>query len=106
MSYTPKKSTKPGLKNLRFARNLEIGMAFTIEPGCYFRDFLLEGHEDLGIDLKFLKLDKIKEYQAEIEGCRIEDCCVLTENGVENMSKDVPRTVAEIEACMRGEEWR
>ena len=43
LPHTPKRITLPGLKNLRFARKLETNMVFTIEPGCYFRDFLLEG---------------------------------------------------------------
>ena len=44
-------------------------MVITIEPGIYFRDFLLEGKlpkEKLDIDLKYLNLDKIREYQSEI----------------------------------------
>lgn len=32
----PDRPEKPGIKALRTARNLEIGMALTIEPGCYF----------------------------------------------------------------------
>lgn len=41
----------------------------------------------------------------EVGGVRIEDDLVLTENGPEIMN-DVPRTIEEVEACMRGEEWR
>lgn len=32
----PQRPEKPGVKALRTARNLEVGMALTIEPGCYF----------------------------------------------------------------------
>jgi len=62
---TPERDMRPGLKNLRTARNVEEGMCLTIEPGCYFRDFLLEGKVDpakVKLDLKFLNLDKIREY--------------------------------------------
>jgi Xaa-Pro dipeptidase len=107
LAGTPERSTKPGLKNLRCGRVLEKGMCLTIEPGCYFRNFLLNGELEGGLDieLKYLKLDKIKEYQAEVAGIRIEDCVLITENGCELLSNMVPRTTEEIELCMAGKEW-
>lgn len=66
LSNTPKRNTLPGLKNLRTARTMEAGMLITIEPGCYFRDFLLNGEvpkEFFEFDLSYLNLDKIREYQ-------------------------------------------
>jgi len=105
---TPERDQQPGLKNLRTAREMKAGMCMTIEPGCYFRDFLLDGELDknkLNIDLKYLNRDKIKEYQEEVGGVRIEDVVLVTETGCELLSFGVPRTVEEIESCMRGEDW-
>ena len=78
---TPERDQRPGLKNLRTARVMAPGMCITIEPGLYFRDFLLNGDYDkanFNIDLKFLNLEKIKEYQAEVGGVRIEDVVAIT----------------------------
>ena len=106
---SPERDQRPGLNNLRTARDLIPNMIITIEPGIYFRDFLLNGELDrerLNIDLKYLNIDKIREYQKEVGGIRIEDVVLITETGCELLSKDVPRTVQEIEDCMSGKQWR
>ncbi len=52
------------------------GMVFCIDVGIY--------HEEWGI------------------GFRVEDNCLVTQEGCENLSKDIPRTAEEIEAVMGG----
>lgn len=62
---------------------LEPGMVFTIEPGLYFKE------EDLLLP---------EEYRGI--GIRLEDDVLITEDGCENLSAELPRTVEEIEAWM------
>ncbi len=50
------------------------GMVFCIDVGIY--------HEEWGI------------------GFRVEDNCLVTKDGCENLSKEIPRTIEEIEAVM------
>ncbi|HWT34102.1 MAG TPA: aminopeptidase P family protein [Microbacterium sp.] len=60
---------------------LQPGMVFTIEPGLYFQiDDLTVPEELRGI------------------GVRIEDDVLVTADGVENLSADIPRTADEVEA--------
>ncbi len=104
LKSTPPRILRPGLKNLRTARALEHNTFITVEPGCYFRDFLLDG--EFGADLavadpkKYLNRELIREYQKEISGVRIEDVVLVTNEGCENLSRELPRTVEEIEHCM------
>ncbi len=55
-------------------RKTEPGMVFCVDVGIY--------HEEWGI------------------GFRIEDNCLITEDGCENLSRDIPKKIADIEALM------
>lgn len=65
------------------ARPLEPGMVLTIEPGIYIsasNESVPEKYRGIGV--------------------RIEDDILVTESGHENLTKDIPRTVADVErAC-------
>ena len=65
-------------------RKLEPGMMLTVEPGCYVRP----GKE-------------VPEHLWNI-GVRIEDDALVTETGCELITSQAPKTVADIEALMRG----
>jgi len=67
----------------RPARILRAGMALTLEPGIYVRpaDGVPEQFHNIGI--------------------RIEDDAVVTDQGCTLLTRDVPVSVAEIEALMR-----
>lgn len=64
---------------------LESGMVHTVEPGIYL------SADIPGLDKKWWNI-----------GVRIEDDILITQDGCEVLSKDVPKTVAEIEALMAG----
>jgi len=66
-------------------RLLEPGMVLTIEPGLYIPD------GSRGVAKKWWNT-----------GIRIEDDLVVTRSGYEVLSKDVPKSVPEIEALMAG----
>jgi len=65
-------------------RKLEPGMTLTVEPGCYIRPD-----------------DAVPEHFWNI-GIRIEDDALVTDNGCDIITADVPKSIAEIEALMAG----
>jgi Xaa-Pro aminopeptidase len=60
---------------------IEPGMVFTIEPGLYFQP------DDLTVPAEFRGI-----------GVRIEDDILITADGPENLSADIPRTSDDVEA--------
>ena len=66
----------------RPARILRSGMVLTIEPGIYVRPAP-------GVPEEFHNI-----------GIRIEDDALVTDSGCEIMTRDAPKTIAQIEALM------
>jgi Xaa-Pro aminopeptidase len=63
--------------------NLQAGMVLTVEPGLYFQT------NDLTVPERYRGI-----------GVRIEDDVLITKNGFEVLSRDIPRGVAEVERWM------
>jgi Xaa-Pro aminopeptidase len=65
-------------------RSLEPGMVFTIEPGLYVP----------------VREEKAPAHLRGI-GVRIEDDVLVTDDGHENLTLAIPKTIADVEAWMR-----
>jgi len=65
-------------------RKLEPGMMLTVEPGCYIRP-------DDSVPEQFWNI-----------GIRIEDDALVTDDGCDLITADVPKSIAEVESLMAG----
>jgi Xaa-Pro aminopeptidase len=79
---------------------LKAGMVFTNEPGIYIREDALDYLADTPANREFKeKIKPVFEKYKNI-GVRIEDDMLVTDTGVEWMTKNLPRSIADIEAFM------
>jgi Xaa-Pro aminopeptidase len=79
---------------------LKPGMIFTNEPGIYLREDALNYLADTPANKEFIaKVRPVFEKYKNI-GVRIEDDMLVTETGVEWMTKNLPRRMDEIESFM------
>lgn len=99
--YAPGRVRSPrfGERYLRLDRDLEPGMAVTIEPGFYqvpaiLADETLTG--PLGADLDRAALGRY----ADVRGIRVEDDILITDTDPEILTAAVPKDVAAVEAVM------
>ena len=83
-----------------FTRRIDRGSAFTIEPGIYVREHVLETLRDTPRNQRLAS--SIREAVARYAniGIRIEDDYIVTDQGVEWISR-APREIDEIEAAMK-----
>lgn len=95
------KETQFWLRSLRFARDLEVGHCFSIEPWIYFIERMIEKREtddEFACCRKYINFDKSKVYAQEVKWIRFEECYAMTENWIELLSDTMkPDTVEEIE---------
>jgi Xaa-Pro aminopeptidase len=84
-----------------YSAKLAPGSAFTIEPGIYVREHVLEEMPDTPRNREIAtRLRPMVTFYRNI-GVRIEDDYLVTEQGVEWVSRGAPREIAEIEALMK-----
>ncbi|EGR27625.1 metallopeptidase family m24, putative [Ichthyophthirius multifiliis] len=100
----PERHSQAGLKNLRTRRTLQAGNCITVEPGCYFKELIIEKALNNQEQCKYLVKEKIEEYK-EVGGVRLEDGICITKTGYINFT-NVPRTIEEVEKACAGLHWK
>jgi Xaa-Pro aminopeptidase len=78
-----------------------VGSAFTIEPGVYVRHDVYDYLPDTPANRAMIERRRGTVERYFDIGVRIEDNYLLTADGVERVSENVPREIDEIEALMR-----
>jgi Xaa-Pro aminopeptidase len=84
-----------------FTRTIAPGSAFTIEPGIYVREHVLEEMPDSPRNREIASKLRAAVNTYRNIGVRIEDDYLATDKGVEWISR-APREIDEIEAAMQG----
>jgi Xaa-Pro aminopeptidase len=82
-------------------RPLQAGMTFTIEPGIYVRQSVIDALPRTPENLALIeKIQPAVRKYADL-GVRIEDSILLLDSGAVRLTGSVPRTIEEIEAFLR-----
>jgi Xaa-Pro aminopeptidase len=95
------RSKEFGHRYLRLDRDLEPGMAVTIEPGLYQVPAILEDARLTAGAGDRLDRAVLARY-ADVRGIRIEDDVLVTPEGHEVLTAAIPKEAADLEAVMAG----
>jgi Xaa-Pro aminopeptidase len=93
-------SDRFGLKWLRADLPLDVGYVVTVEPGVYFIPALLDDPERRSRFRDAVNWNAVDALRG-FGGIRIEDDVLVTADGAEVLSGEIPKSIAEIEA-LRG----
>ncbi|MEM9188586.1 MAG: aminopeptidase P family protein [Myxococcota bacterium] len=93
------RSAQFGLAYLRLDRDLEPGMAVTIEPGFYQVPAILHDEDRCRVAGDRLDRTALERFK-DVRGIRIEDDVLVSATGPEVLTADAPKTVDAVEAWM------
>jgi len=94
-----KRAAQFGLSGLRMARRLRSGFVMTVEPGIYFIPALIRQWREQRRLEEFINYKALDAY-LDFGGIRIEDDVLVTEDGRDVLSKDIPKSVDDIRRRM------
>jgi Xaa-Pro aminopeptidase len=90
-----------GLSGLRMGRRLRPGFVMTVEPGIYFIPALIrQWREERRLE-QFINYAALDAY-LDFGGIRIEDDVLVTEDGREVLSTEIPKSAEDVCKCMGG----
>jgi len=101
--YAPGRERSPefGLCYLRLDRELEAGMAVTIEPGFYQIPGLLQAQGPRSALVDRIDRNRLAHFD-RVRGIRIEDDILITDAEPEVLTQEIPRDVEHLEATLNG----
>ncbi|MBT9317357.1 aminopeptidase P family protein [Leptothoe spongobia] len=102
--YAPgrSRSERFGLGFLRLDRPLQAGMVVTIEPGFYQVPGILADKGNCDRYANMVNWDRLTQF-SDVRGIRIEDDVLITEQGCDVLTAELPTQAHEIETLAAGE---
>lgn len=95
------RSAQFGLSYLRLDRDLEEGMAVTIEPGLYHVPAIFEHHEYKKLVDAHVNTTELRKFK-DVRGIRIEDDVLVTKSGNDVLTRSIVKEAADVENAVGG----